>query len=78
MLVINTQMEKIHAVGTAFAACGMLVGSSLEYVRRMKDGETPIPLDKTEDKDMDEQGAAEGPKVMSSICLAKRQSVCAY
>lgn len=74
MLVTNTRTEKMHAAGAVFAARGMLVGSSLEYARRMKDGEAPVPPDEIEDEDVDEQGAAEGPRVMSSICLAKRQS----
>lgn len=68
----------MHAVGAAFAMCCMLVGLSLEYARRMKDGKAPVPLDEIEDEDVDEQGAAEGPKVMSSICLVKRQSAYAY
>lgn len=78
MLVIHAWTEKMHAVGAAFAMCCMLVGLSLEYARRMKDGKAPVPLDEIEDEDVDEQGAAEGPKVMSSICLVKRQSAYAY
>lgn len=78
MLVIHAWTEKMHTVGAAFAMCCMLVGLSLEYARRMKDGKAPVPLDEIEDEDVDEQGAAEGPKVMSSICLVKRQSACAY
>ncbi|KAF8055570.1 hypothetical protein FPV67DRAFT_1435271 [Lyophyllum atratum] len=76
MLRTILRMEKLSAIRSAFSKRGMMAGSTSSYMAMVHAGvvlEAPDDEREHEDDDNDEDlGPASGPKVLSSIKLARR------
>ena len=76
MLHTISQLDKLVAACHVFTKYGMMEGSTSSYTAMVLRGEQPQPLvDPSEDDDQDNKdydlGPVSGPKVLSSIELAK-------
>lgn len=71
MLRTNCQLDKLAAAKSSFTQRGMMVGSTSSYTAMILDGGHPEPLTDDED-DEDDNGAVDGPRVMSSVKLARK------
>ena len=74
MLLTISRLDKLAAARRVFTGHGMMEGSTSSYTAMVLRGEQAQPLvdDPTEDDDQDNDlGPVSGPKVLSSIELAK-------
>jgi hypothetical protein len=76
MLQTISRLDKLAAARHVFTKLGMMEGSTSSYMAMVLRGEHPQPLlDPAEDHDHDneehELGPVSGPRVLSSIDLAK-------
>lgn len=69
MLRTNCGLDKLTAAKSSFTQRGMMVGSTSSYTAMILEGGHPEPLTDNEDGE-DENGAVDGPPVMSSVKLA--------
>jgi hypothetical protein len=78
MLRTLSRLDKLAATCRAFTKDGMMEGSTSSYTALVLQGELPPPpADLTHDHDDDEDlGPVSGPKVLSSIELAKTPGAC--
>ncbi|KII88928.1 hypothetical protein PLICRDRAFT_698078 [Plicaturopsis crispa FD-325 SS-3] len=71
MLRINTRVDKVEAACREFTKHGMMSGTTLSYTERMLAGEEPQPPAELEGNEDDDHGPESGPKVLSSVELAR-------
>ncbi|KAG5650965.1 hypothetical protein H0H81_010387 [Sphagnurus paluster] len=76
MLQTISRLEKMAAIQRKFSQQGMMAGSTASYTEMVLAGGAPQPqalIPAAEDEDDDDLGPLEGPKVLSSVKLAKTQ-----
>ena len=71
MLTTNQRLDKMAAAREVFIQKGMMVGTTLSYTAMILDGGEPEAREEIEEDDEDEYGAVSGPRVVSSVDLAK-------
>lgn len=74
MLRTISRLDKMSAARSVFTSKGMMEGSTLSYTEMINAGGTPEPvaLDRDDENDEnDDLGPVSGPKVLSSIELAR-------
>ena len=75
MLQTISRLDKLAAIRCVFTKLGMMEGSTTSYMAMVLRGEHPQPLVDPEDDDQFNEekdlGPVSGPKVLSSIALAK-------
>lgn len=75
MLRTNTRLDKLRAVRSIFESRGMMAGSTTDYTARMLQGDRPVPPVATQPANVDDYGAWEGPRALSSVFLAAKKGV---
>ncbi|KIJ63554.1 hypothetical protein HYDPIDRAFT_92089 [Hydnomerulius pinastri MD-312] len=72
MLRTNCRLDKMATIYEAFAARNMMEGSTLSYTVRVLEGDDPsTPFFEAHENNEEDGGPIMGPKVLSSIQLAK-------
>ncbi|EIW76371.1 hypothetical protein CONPUDRAFT_130963 [Coniophora puteana RWD-64-598 SS2] len=77
MLTINLRIDKLRAAREVFAQRGMMEGTTASYEHFILSGGVPAPPappPQAEDPDDDDESPIAGPKVLSSIELARRRA----
>ncbi|KAF5379427.1 hypothetical protein D9615_006625 [Tricholomella constricta] len=75
MLRTISRLEKLTAARREFTKWGMMVGSTSSYTMMVLEGGAPEPLEESDeevDNEDEELGPVSGPKVLSSVKLARR------
>jgi hypothetical protein len=72
MLRTNSRMDKMAFAQRAFAERGMMMGTTSSYTAMILRGEQPVvPVEEMAGQEEDNMGPVSGPKVLSSVELAR-------